>query len=142
MKKIIFLGIVLFTFTLSGIHAQQDKSAFLQAKVQKFSKMKNTGVILLSAGGVSIVGGIVMMSNADWTKTSDGSGDVNYTSKDPKALIGILLTGAGVGLMGAGIPLTIIGNKKSTLYKKQLNELTILPYYDSHHAGIYLSFRF
>lgn len=142
MKKITLLTFLFAVIMPIVSHAQQNDPEFLRAKIEKFSRMKRTGIVMLVAGSASTVGGIVLLANADWEKTSTGNGSVNYNSNDGNALFGMLLTGVGVGLMGGGIPLALIGHNKAEKYKGQLLSLTMVPIVETNYSGIHLALRF
>jgi len=141
MKRIVFILFALLMSTLVS-QAQHYDTEMLNAKILKFSKMRNTGLIMIGSGTVITIGGIVLIAKTDWTKTSDGSGNVNYHTNDPNGLGGILLTVIGVGLGGAGTALAIVGTNRSKKYSKLLHNVTMVPLIKSNQSGIMLTYRF
>lgn len=141
MKKL-YVICILLAITVYVAHSQQISKEYLQGKVQKFKHMKSSGLVMIISGTVSTTAGIVLISNVDW-ETSQGSyGGTNYTTNDSDGFGGILLTGVGLGLIGGGIAMTVIGDKKSKKYVKQLEELTIIPMCNPNMTGLMLAFRF
>jgi hypothetical protein len=142
MKRIVFILTASFFLSALVSEAQQYNPEMVKAKIQKFSKMRNTGLIMIGSGSLIAVGGIVLISKTDWSKTSDGNGNVNYHTNDPNGFGGILLTVVGVGLTGAGTALAIIGTNHSKKYQKILENMTIVPLIQHDHSGIMLTYRF
>jgi hypothetical protein len=110
---------------------------FLQGKVQRFNNMKNTGIVMTAVGAASTIGGIISLSGTHWETTDDG-----YETHDSDALVGMVFTALGVGLMAGGITCIAIGDRKSKKYQKALHELTIIPLVGSDKTGVLLTFRF
>lgn len=142
MKKITLLTFLLAVMMPTILQAQQNNPEFLRAKIEKFSQMKRTGTVMLIAGAASTAGGIVLLANSDWDQTSSGSGSTSYHSNDNNAILGVLLTGIGLGLAGGGLAMTLVGKKKIEFYKNQLPELTLAPIINSNCTGLHLSLRF
>lgn len=137
MKKI-FMLMCLFSFIMiTVLNGQQTNQEFLQSKVNKFKTIKNTGLIMITAGTASTIGGIISMSNANWEETSDG-----YYSEDDDALLGLILTSVGIGLIAGGTTCAIIGNSKIKKYKRQLDALSFSPFITPNKAGLMLTLRF
>ncbi len=133
-----FTTICLFmVITVVSSNAQVNNQDFIKAKIQSFEKMKTTGTVMTIVGTAAAVGGIVIMSNADWDQTSDG-----YETHDSDGLAGGIIATLGVGLMTGGITCFVIGDKKLKKYKKALNEISLKPIVTPNRAGVLLTFRF
>lgn len=141
MKRIAFLFFASLMLSTIVCQAQQYNTEMLKAKVLRFSKMRNTGFVMIGTGTLFTIGGVVLISNTDWNKTTNG-GNVNYQTNDPNGLGGILLTVVGVGLGGAGTALAIIGTNRSRKYSKLLYNVRIVPLIKSDQSGIMLTYRF
>lgn len=96
-------------------HAQQDIDRYL--KYSKGERLRRNGIGLTIGGGVLTVIGISMLSSAHITTTSNAYGQPQYTSNDPNARNGALCLLGGMGMLGAGIPLWIVGAHKVHKYK-------------------------
>ena len=68
MKKII-LGFLILVITLSA-NAQQNQKEFYELKVERYSKMKRNGITMGAIGGAATAIGIILMEQAEWTKTT------------------------------------------------------------------------
>lgn len=87
-------------------------SAFADYDCGKYKRIRNAGIILLSVGGATFVGGIAAITV--------GVGNAYYEG-DGFATVGLIgggavLTVLGVGMMGAGTALTIVGAVKLRKY--------------------------
>jgi len=142
MNHLCLIMCLFLAIPTSVSQAQQNSQEYLQGKVQKFTQMKNTGLVMLILGAASTSGGIILMSSADWDRTADVNGNTQYTSQDGNALAGMLFTGIGAGLIGGGLTLKIIGDKKSKKYRNQMEELTLVPIFRQNQAGVLLCLRF
>lgn len=140
MKKIVIV-ILLVGLGSSQLLAQQDRS-FYEAKLARYTKMKKTGTILTAAGVGLTLAGIVMMSTAEYETIDDGFGGSTRVSSDPQAIIGAISLLGGMGMMGPGIPLAIIGSKKTKQYSEKLNTISIDMKASPQRAAIGLTFKF
>jgi hypothetical protein len=123
MKKT-FFALVLSLATLNAAWAQFNSDKALYAsKVERYTRMSKTGATLTAVGGVLFIAGIVMISNSPSTTTYNNFGQPQTTYTGGQAVGGALAIIAGVGGVGAGIPLWIIGSKNKTKYEQKL-ELT------------------
>lgn len=137
MKKTFTFICLLMVIAIAHIHAQGNNQEFIQGKILRFEKMKTTGTVMTLVGTAATVGGIIIMSDADWNQTSDG-----YETHDSEGFAGGIIATLGVGLMAGGITCWIIGDKKLKKYKKALNELSLSPIVTPNRAGVLLTFRF
>lgn len=94
---------------------------------------------MIVAGTISAIVGISQLSTATTTYYSNVNG---VSSGDPKAATGTLFTIAGLGLLGGGIPMTIIGSRKSKEYKRKLDGLALHLNINQQHQGLGFSYRF
>ena len=101
MRSIFILIIVGISFTAKGQFNQQDVNARLTVEIKKYTQMKTTGIILISAGGVLTVVGISNLST-------------NLFSGNPQsgALGGVFIGVVGIAILGTGIHFTSKGAKK------------------------------
>jgi len=143
MNKKVFLIALVAIISLSIVaRAQENPNSVAELKLKKYTKMKNIGLGMVYSGAVCTVGGIILISNAETKKTEDIYGNTQYTFKDSKGPVGVLLTAVGVSLVGGGIVFAVIGSKKVQKYKKQLNNLTLVPYTNTKQTGFLLSYKF
>jgi hypothetical protein len=109
---------------------ERDK-AFYEKKVAKYKKMKTVGIVLSSLGGAAlagtIAGTVVLARKADFNDYNYSNGNTYYYDGSSGAgkTIGMALGGTllTAGLLGPGIPLSIIGAKKTKKYKAKLDGL-------------------
>lgn len=121
--RVTALGLVLVVVAWSG-HAQiRDYEGYtreeLEGKVQSFSVMQASGVVLMTGGIVSLVAGIVNLANSD-AQTSSYPGGVTVSATDSQGAAGIILLAAGIPFTAAGTVLTAIGSRKRKEYKIRL----------------------
>jgi hypothetical protein len=134
---------VLFTFSLSSVAQINSEKARYLIKVDKYTRMKSTGIVMIVAGTVATVVGISNMSSAKYTtSTNPYTGAPQRTTSDPSAVTGALLFLGGTGLLGAGIPLTIIGSKKSKQYQRKVDALSLHINVNPQQQGVALSYKF
>ncbi|MCX8491978.1 MAG: hypothetical protein ORN54_13020, partial [Cyclobacteriaceae bacterium] len=89
---------------------------------------------------ISAIVGISQLSTA--TTTTYYSNVNGVSQGDPKVATGTLFTIAGLGLLGGGIPMTIIGSRKSKEYKRKLDGLALHINLNQQHQGLALSYKF
>ena len=100
-------------------------------------RMRNTGRMLTIIGVPLLVGGIIVLNNADETyynsvTTSSGT----YTEGDPQAAAGILMIGVGAGLTVPGV---IFWTKGANKYKRHMEREAA---FNFSGKGLSLSYRF
>ncbi|HCW06768.1 MAG TPA: hypothetical protein DGG95_05320 [Cytophagales bacterium] len=133
MKSIFFLFLVVL-FSVSQLNAQQD-----QLKYEKYRRMKGTGTALTVLGGIATIVGVSMMTSVEYTTTTNQYGQQQTTPNDSGTAVGgALLFLGGTGMLGAGIPLMIVGSKKAKKYKVYSSSLNL----DLAPMRAGLSFRF
>ncbi len=135
----ILLSLILIVFCFSSFAQVNSQKVTYQLKIDKYKRMKSTGIIMIVAGTVATVVGISNISSANYT-TNPYTGQ--RTTSDPSAITGALLTLGGIGLVGGGIPLTIIGSKKSKQYQRKFDELALHLNLNPLQQGLALSFKF
>jgi hypothetical protein len=126
MKRISYLFLVLIFFVCHSTYSQNNtvNRDFYQAKVAKYSKLRNTG-IALTAGGIILTGvGIgVMMPAFDMPKDNNGL----MTSEATLQLYGgLLLAELGLIATGGGITLWVIGGSKAKKYKDKASAISLM----------------
>lgn len=116
--SILFLLILFSSVQLFG---QQD-----QLKYEKYRRMKGTGTVLTVLGGIAVIVGFSMIGSADYATTTNQYGQQQTTTNDTGQVVGgaLLLVGGGA-MVGTGIPLMIVGSKKSKKYKVYNSSLNL-----------------
>jgi len=137
MKTIVSILFVLILSVSSFAQIDQQKAQYM-VKVEKYTRMKNTGIGLTIAGSVLTIAGIVTLSNVTWVE--DGYG--NYTTADGNAAGGAVCLLAGMGGLGAGIPLAIVGSKNKKKYEGKLQSISLRFKANPQNTGIALLYRF
>lgn len=127
---------ILFTLSFLAGQAQQDIDQYM--KYSKGDRMRKTGIGLTIGGGVLTVIGISMLSSANFTSTTNQYGQQQYSSNDPNAQSGALCLLGGIGMLGAGVPLWIVGAHKVKKYKPTGLSLNLNP----APRGLGVSLRF
>ena len=127
MRSIFILIIVGISFTAKGQFNQQDVNARLTVEIKKYTQMKTTGIILISAGSVLTVVGISNLST-------------NLFSGNPQsgALGGVFIGVVGIAILGTGIHFTSKGAKKQRELESLLARFNIAPTLQ----GLALSYTF
>lgn len=146
MKYVFSLALVAFSLRLA---AQTNVPApspvvsgdklFYAQKVVKYKRMKTIGPVMTVAGAILVVVGISNMMSAEY-QTNPYT--MQRTSNDSKAASGSLMFIGGAGLIGGGIPLTIIGAKKSKKWQSKLDGLTFNYKLAPNQQGFTLSYKF
>lgn len=124
-----------------GAQAQQNPQPNSQAmgnidtfeKVEKYRKMRGAGATLTVVGSVLAIVGMVNLVN---------SMDVWEGSSESEVTTGTVCTLAGYGMLGAGIPLWIVGGVQHKKYSTQAQQLSIKVSATPQAQGLTLSFRF
>lgn len=138
---------VLFILSLSiQASAQQapnqyqnlDDKMFYTSKYYKFKKMKTVGLIMTLGGGLLGVVGFSKMANAPTTTSYNGQ--VTYTTSDGNQGAAMFLV--SVPLVGAGLPLAIVGNAKSKKYGRLMESASISPSLAPGRRGLTLTYKF
>lgn len=150
MKRNILI-ILIFAFVISApamaqydpnYRMNQNKVTTYSSKVEKFSRMKRTG-IGLGVGGALLTGaGVALISSAEWETTTNNYGGQTTTTSDSEGLGGLLMVIAGIPLTATGVVLGIIGNNKAKSYQSKLEGLSINMLYTPDKRGLALSYRF
>ncbi len=137
MKIIAFL--ILMVFSFSSFAQVNSEKVVYQLKIDKYKRMKTNGIVMIVAGTIATVVGVSNISSANYT-TNPYTGQ--RTTSDPSAVTGALLVLGGAGLLGAGIPLTIIGSKKSKQYQRKFDALSLHLNLNPQQQGLALSLKF
>jgi hypothetical protein len=105
-------------------YAQTDaQKKFFDDKINKYTKMKNTGWVLAGTGGAFMLVGLSMVATADWeTNTTPTSSTAN--TNDSNGIVGVLLLAAGVPVFITGVVIGSVGSKRVKHYKKGLNDIS------------------
>lgn len=82
--------------------------------------MRNTGIVLTSAGVGLLATGAVLISSGSNEQDDYSYSDSGLSSGDRKVLGGIVCVIFGLGLEGGGIPLWAIGSRKMKQYGNSL----------------------
>ena len=140
-RKIIILCTIIGLFA-GRIYAQQnvpqesqklEKLDYIQ-KVEKYRKMRGAGAALTVVGSIlSIAGTVTAINNMDiWV---DDDNDSAYAA-------GTICALAGYGMLGAGIPLWIVGGVQHKKYSTKLQGLSIKVNATPQAQGLTLTYRF
>jgi uncharacterized membrane protein len=130
--------LILTLFSLSSLAQVNNEKVVYQLKIDKYKRMKSAGIVMIVAGSLATVIGVSNISSATYTINQYGQ----RTTNDPSAITGVLLVLGGAGLLGAGIPLTIIGSKQSKKYQRKFDALTIHLNLNPQQQGLAFSYNF
>jgi hypothetical protein len=140
MKHALVL-IILLSFCRQACAQAADERYEYHQKLEKYSRMKKTGQTFVVLGSVLSVAGFVIMANSTTTTTYSGYGSPQTTtSGNPGAGIAAYL--AGSALVGAGVPLWIVGGVQKGKYERKLDALSVGATVSPQGAGLTLRFRF
>jgi uncharacterized BrkB/YihY/UPF0761 family membrane protein len=140
--KIVIIAVLSVAFSLSASAQFNQQQMNYRLKIEKYKKMKTTGILLTVAGGIGLIVGISNLSSATYTTTYTSNGTTQQSSSDPKALSGALLTLGGLVFIGTGIPLTIVGSAASRKYQRKLEATTVHFNITPQQQGIGISYKF
>lgn len=131
MKTKILFILLVFMISSFMIQAQNQQNLLYQAKVEKYTKMKHTGVGLTIGGtiltGIGIglmVDGIRKVNNDDTYDPYDPNSSTS-TDGSGEALVGYLGFVLGVSTTTTGIILWSVGSSKSNKYQQRLNSISL-----------------
>lgn len=122
--------------------SDQNRVRTYSLKIEKFSRMKRTGIGLGIGGTVLTVAGVALISSADWETNTTYNGGQTTTTNDSEGVGGVLMVLAGVPLTATGIVLGIIGNNKVKSYRAKLDGLSVNMLYTPDKKGLVLTYRF
>jgi hypothetical protein len=135
MKPVICIVLLTaISLSASAQFNQQQKTYVL--KIEKYNRMKRTGVFLTAAGVAACVFGISTMSEAVNNNNSSGTID------EGKFRTGFFLYMCTFPLLGTGIPFTVVGSVASKKYQRKLEALSVHFNITPQQQGIGLSYRF
>jgi hypothetical protein len=137
--KIIFLS-VLTAFSFATVAQVNPEKVSYQIKIEKYKRMKTSGLLMIVAGSAMTVLGISKLIKDPYTSSTYSNGSSSTTTINQNGVEGELLFLGGSGLLGAGIPLAIIGSKKSKQYQRRYDALTLN--LDPEQKGLTLSCKF
>jgi hypothetical protein len=139
MKLLILLSFLL-VISLQAYSQMDPEKALYIAKSEKYRKMKGTGAALTVTGGILAIVGLVTLSNAETTTTSNGYGQQTQTSGNVGAGAAAWIFG-NIGL-GAGIPLWIVGKNNERKYVQKLENMSVSFNTSPQRTGLTLRYRF
>lgn len=130
----------------SVLSEQPSDNELYQYKINKYSKMRNTGTVLGVGGGILTVVGIVLVSNADWDQqtTSDeyGNTNSNYNTTSGSGIAGVFCIVGGVSIGTVGIIIGTIGSKSVKKYQAKMKNVSFNFNCTPKQQGFVLSYRF
>ncbi len=135
-----FSLLMLFAFLTLQASAQIDEDRWFQlSKIEKYRKMKSTGMTLTALGGIFFTVGVVTLSNVEYTTTGYGYGaTTTATSGNPE--LGVITLLLGTGGIGAGVPLWIVGANSKRKWERKLNRGTVSLGLSGRGAGLTVHF--
>ena len=139
MKFIFALALVVFSASLAAQVQPQSDKAIYSLKYQKFKGMKTGGIVMIVAGGICTVAGIASVANSSSTYTST---TYPQGSDYQPGTAGVLLLSGGISLIGGGITLAIIGNKKMKFYKQKMDGVSLNFNFKPQQPGLVLTYKF
>jgi hypothetical protein len=141
MKVVFILVLIALPFRLAA--QINSEKAMYAMKVEKFNRMKTTGTVMIVAGGILTALGISKIAENPYTSSTYSNGSQSSTTINQAGVEGQLLFLGGAGLLGGGIPLAIIGSKKSKQYQRKFDALSLhLNFSDPQQQGLALSYKF
>lgn len=140
MNSRIFAIIGLMVLVAHHSFGQGDPNKSLQEqKLAKYKNMKNGGVLLIVVGGILVVaGGAIELSQFDDSMSTMFTGEPEKEYNNVGAVLGC----TGAVMVGAGIPLTIVGTKKYRAYKRNPDVVSLGINTHPQSAGLRLTYRF
>lgn len=140
--KCLFISLLLCFLLFSFANADDEYTiGEIKGKIASYTKMKITGFTLLGIGGTTLVTGIILAANADWETRQTPTG-VQKTTDDPKGGAGIIMLAAGIPMTIVGTILGAIGTNKTHEYKQRLELSSVGVYITPKKQNIELTFTF
>jgi len=128
---------------MSALAQNQDQNNDLyRSKIESYTKLKNTGTIMAATGACLTVGGIILVSNADWSTTEDIYGNTTLNTVDGKGLLGVTGIIVGIPLGVTGIVLNSIGKRKVKYYRDKLENVNLGYFQYGQQKGITVAIKF
>ncbi len=128
MKKLIVISLIIFLAIPAEAQSYSTMNQEqLQFALEKAKSKTSTGAVLTVLGTLATVGGTILYVNGLNGIVYDDYGNIQDNTNE--ALGGIFVMCAGMGMLGAGIPIWITGANK-----KEKIELQLLKYQGSASA--------
>lgn len=128
MKKLIVILLILILAVPVGAQSYSSMNQEqLQFALEKANNKKSGGIVLTVLGTLTTIGGTLLYANGLNGIVYDDYGNIEDNTNE--ALGGIFVMCAGMGMLGAGIPIWI-----TSANKKEKIELQLLKYKGSASA--------
>jgi hypothetical protein len=143
MKLVIRVAVVLFIVSCSlqasaQADANYDERILYTSKYYKYKNMKVTGLVMTIGGGILGIVGINKLSHAPTTLNSQGQ----TVATGDQAASGAAMFLLSIPLVGAGVPLSIVGNVKSRKYRKLMESVGLGASVTPRGSGIGITYKF
>ncbi len=142
IRRTIIILFALFTFVLSYGQQNDHEIALYKYKVDQYTKLKKRGGVMATIGVCTGLMGALLISNADWEKTTDDYGNTQYNTSNPGGLFGVVFICVGAPLSITGLVLNGVGNRKIKYYNQKLENVKLGLYQNGQQKGFTLSMRF
>ncbi len=139
--RILFFFLLMVISLRSFAQINPEKMAY-PLKIEKYNRMKTAGLIMIVAGGAMTALGVSKMIKDPYTSSTYSNGSQSTTTINQNGVEGQLLFLGGAGLLGAGIPLFIIGSKKSKQYQRKFDALSLHLNLNPQQQALALSYKF
>jgi hypothetical protein len=124
------------------ISAQMNQEDLIGKKIRSCTKMRNTGMVITTAGGLLTIAGVFIYNEGVNTAyKSDRFPYFDQSDGPEKELLGILCIAGGICTSFTGSIFWTIGSSKKNQYKEKLNSLSLKLSPDPRNA-LTLSLRF
>ena len=143
--KLLKISVLILTISclsqnyVHGQYVQSKEQRLYMKKVERFQKMKRTGLTLMGIGAVTtVVSGILVSKGEFEYNPVTGQNE----AQDSNATFGVLGLMVGIPAFGTGSVLTIIGNNKSKSYQRKLENVTAGYWKQGKCQGLSVAIRF
>jgi hypothetical protein len=145
MKKItLTLTLICMSAFVFGQQQQfnNDNRALYTYKIEHYHKMKSGGQILTFGGSALFAIGLATIISG--ANSYDNNNNTSTTDNGLNGTIvgGVVMYVAGIGCVGAGVPLWVVGGINQGRYERKLDSLSFKLKVNPQSAGIALCYKF
>jgi hypothetical protein len=127
MKKTIGLFLIFSVLALNAVTGQESDRQLYKDKLHTYQRMHNVGLTLSGIGGGSFLAGSLLLGTLpkSYWESTPGYADPNQHKYDQQAVQSMIFLSLGVGLLAGGLTMSHLGKRKATIYRQQLDHISL-----------------
>ncbi len=138
--KTLLAAIFLFLIAFQSYAQFDENKALYMLKVEKYRRMKSTGMALTLVGTGVAIAGLVTVANSSYTTTTNSYGQTT-TQSSGNGAGGAVAWLVGNLAVGVGVPFWIIGGINKGRYERKLQQLSVRLNATPHSTGVTLRLK-